>query len=70
MAGPTRDNPFTAGLRAEQRHQVSERHRRAGMVGGARTAQLHRGKHTAWGAKAHAKGGEAAPASGPAVGKG
>lgn len=69
MAGPTRTNPFTAGLRAEQRRQVSERHRRAGMVGGAATARRHQGKHALWGAKAHRKE-EDGPAAGPAVGKG
>ncbi len=45
---PSRSNPYQTGLRAARRREISERHHRAGLVGGAVTAQRHRGKDAAW----------------------
>jgi hypothetical protein len=48
MAGPTRSNPYTTGIAEQLRREKSERHRRAGMVGGVVTAKRHAGKHAEW----------------------
>lgn len=65
-------NIFRQGALMRQRGAVSERHSRAGRLGGERTAQLYPGRHAEWAKKAHHRKEQATvagPVETPAVGK-
>ncbi len=42
-------NPYMRGLLMQQRQQKSDRHHRAGRLGGEQTARLYPGQHARWG---------------------
>jgi hypothetical protein len=57
-------NPFMQGLLMQQRAQKSDRHHRAGRLGGEQTARLYPGQHARWGAlkgQSHTKEETASP---------